>query len=180
MPLLTAAVVPHDLNGGYRIAGGTITTDTSLTAITAWNIQVAGDLPYTFAHDNPGATDDGAAFNITPSQITFSAIQTGNTSARFVALDNTSTICADCIQSLIWTELGPPGDALLAYFLEDRLDGSPSVSAEVLLPVGEVVLATAIPEPSATVLSLFGLSVAGLGVRSTHRFNKRLPFPPFG
>ena len=62
-------VVPVDLGGGYQIAGGTITV--LGTEITAWNIPVTGDLPYTFSEANPRSTfvDSAGVFDVSPERI---------------------------------------------------------------------------------------------------------------
>ncbi len=178
-------VVPRDLDDGYRIAGGTITADESLASITAWNIQVAGDLPYTFSDTNPGASVEDLAVDITPSRITFSPSSIHNPSARFAAFDNTSTECMDCVQSLIWTQLDPAGVSFLVYVQDDRLDSNPSLSPDALFLDGDVLVATAVPEPSGFMLLLMGLLLSGIRSPRAYVFDAdfkvcrafREPFP---
>ncbi len=144
-------VVPVDLGGGYQIAGGTITV--LGTEITAWNIPVTGDVPYTFSEANPGAwvrvTGDG--FNITPEQISFSATHTkvGFNQVAIFASENTHVDCEGCTQQLDWmsngltsaTErlFGVTSFSNVGYIFYDG-DANPFGSVELPLSVGELVV----------------------------------------
>ena len=165
-------VVPVDLGGGYQIAGGTITV--LGTEITAWNIPVTGVAPHTFSEANPGAllrvTGDG--FNITPEQISFSATQLGHNRVAFFASENTFVDCVNlgCTQQLDWVSQGPPAAApfsRVGYFFFG-VDGDPAVLLELPLGVGELVVATVVPEPTSSLLLVLG--VLGLmGARQKRR-----------
>lgn len=150
-------IVPRDLDDGYRIAGGTITADESLTRITDWNVEVTGDEPYIFSNENPGAFVDDGGFEFTDSQIIFSPSSLESPSARFAALDNTTEECTDCLQSLIWTQLTPGVASFVVFVQSDRLDQTPSLSPDALLLHDDMVVATAVPEPLGSTLLLWGV-----------------------
>ena len=138
-------VVPVDLGDGYEIAGGTITIEGS--SVTAWNIPITGDVPYTFSNTNPGAAfrsgDEGFIFS--SSEISFSANNTRINHASFEAFDSSSFGCQACKQSLIWVSEGSssssPRDTELTYVYNELAGPGPLELRRVTIVGGESVVA---------------------------------------
>ena len=168
-------VVPRDLGEGhagrvfshnYRtgkfgIEGGTITVADGM--ITEWNIHVAGLSPHTFTHEDANAFA-GGNISITPAEITFENTRANENYFMFQSDVTEEIECfGQCTATLAW-------DSRRQYLEYSIWEGStqdvtPLAFARVdNIPSGQLLIATAVPEPSG-----FCLGIVGLGLGVTYR-----------